>query len=286
MRAVSFKGASAGSSVITVMTLPHSTQRLADLLIPQRPPRRYSPIAMPMPPPNEQPTLFSDYLMHFCGQNKSPRQALAVLESILRRREFVPSLCPLFYDPDKQLERRKLQAWATMVCFTDLRFQDLHHHVEKFGPYGIAIKKNSPPAGQCTPVHYIDVESDELRNSSRLSEGIRHLNNLQKRGKLDESWDFPARLKEFDQRRIAVFQDIRTRDENEWRFIANDERGDVLKFEPRDVRFLLVDTWDQAVRWNHRLDDPREEHLYPYGKAGVLAIPVELMIGRRHAKRT
>jgi hypothetical protein len=239
---------------------------------------------MPMPPPNEHPTLFSDYLIHFCGQRKTPRQALAVLEAILRRGEFVPSPCPLFYDPDKQIERRKLQAWANMVCFTDLRFQDLHHHEEKFGPYGIALKKNSPPARQCTPVHYIDVESDELRVSRGLTEGIRHLNNLQKRGKVDGEWDFPRRLKEFDQRRIAVFQDIRTRDENEWRFISSKD-GDVLKFAPADVRFLLVETWDQAVRLNRRVNDESERHLIPYGKAGVLAIPVELMVGREHAKR-
>ena len=239
---------------------------------------------MPMPTPNEQQTLFSDYLMHFCGQNKTARQALAVLESILRRGEFVPSPCPLFYDPDRQLERRKIQAWANMVCFTDLRFQDLHRNLEKFGPYGIAIKKDSPPAKLCTPVHYIDVESDELRNSSRLSEGIRHLNNLQNRGKLDDRWDFPARLKEFDARRVAAFQDIRTRDENEWRFISTGQ-GQVLRIEPRDVRFLLVETWDQAVRLNRRLNDEREEHLVPYGRAGVIAIPVELMVGREYAKR-
>ena len=237
-----------------------------------------------MPPPNENPTLFSDYLMHFCGKGKSARQALAVLEAILRRREFVPAPCPLFYDPDKEIERRKLQAWASMVCFTDLRFQDLHHHVDKFGPYGIAIKKDSPPARQCTPVHYIDVDSDELRNSRGLSEGIRHLNNLQRRGELDSAWDFPARLKEFDRRRIAVFQDIRTRDENEWRFISTRE-GKAMRFGPRDVRFLLVETWDQAVRLNRRLNDPREGHLRPYGKVGVLAIPVELMVGRGIAKR-
>jgi hypothetical protein len=96
--------------------------------------------------------LFNDYLIHFCGKNKTPRQAQAVLQSIIRRRKFIPSQCPLFDDPEKTLERRRLQAWASMVCFTDLRFQDLHHHVKKFGPYGIALRKDSPPAQRCNPV--------------------------------------------------------------------------------------------------------------------------------------
>jgi hypothetical protein len=73
-------------------------------------------------------------------------------------------------------------------------------------------------------------------------------------------------------------QDIKTRDENEWRFIGL-RKDDVLEFEPRDVRFLLVETWTQANRWNQRLNDEREASLFPYGRAGVMAIPVELILG-------
>ena len=43
--------------------------------------------------------LFNEYLMHFCGQRKTPRQAQAVLDLILRRGHFIPSRCPLFDDP-------------------------------------------------------------------------------------------------------------------------------------------------------------------------------------------
>jgi len=222
--------------------------------------------------------LFIDYLIHFCGKEKTPRQAQAVLESILRRKKFIPSPCPLFDDPDKALERKGLQAWPNMVCFTDLRFQDLHLHVKKFGPYGIALKKGSKPAARCNPVYYVEVGSLAQRNSHRLTEGIDHLLELQQNGKLPKDWDFPRLLKEFDDRRIASFQDIKTRDENEWRFIGNDKR-DVLDFAPADVRFLLVETWSQALRWNRRLNSPRTRHLAPYGRAGVMAIPVELILG-------
>jgi hypothetical protein len=228
--------------------------------------------------------LFNDYLMHFCGKNKTPRQAQAVLESILRRGRFIPSRCPLFDDPDGSLERRHFQAWASMVCFTDLRFQDLEHHMQKFGMYGLAVKKDSEPARRCQPVHYVEVGSLTQENSRRLSEGIRHLRDLQRQGKLDRNWDFPAALKAFDDLRVATMQDIKTRDENEWRFIGL-RKDDVLEFAPRDVRFLLVETWTQANRWNQRLNDPREEYLSPYGRAGVMAIPVELILGAAPPRR-
>jgi hypothetical protein len=222
--------------------------------------------------------LFNEYLMHFCGQKKTARQAQAVLDMILRRGHFIPSRCPLFDDPAGELERQHLQAWASMVCFTDLRFQDLEAHVRKFGPYGIALKKDSTPARRAQPVHYVEVGSDIQRNSRQLSEGIRHLLNLQRTGKLDKSWDFPRLLKEFDDRRVASMQDIKTRNENEWRFIGA-RKDDVLTFAPHDVRFLLVETWTQALRWNARLNDPSERHLHPYGRAGVTSIPVELLLG-------
>jgi hypothetical protein len=222
--------------------------------------------------------LFNDYLMHFCGKNKTARQAQAVLESILRRGRFIPSESPLFDDPDGELERQHLQAWASMVCFTDLRFEDLHQHVRKFGPYGIALKKDSPPATRCEPVHYVPVGSAAQRNSRDLSEGIRRLLELQRRGKLDPGWEFPRLLKAFDDRRVASLQDIKTRQENEWRFIGT-EADDALAFAPHDVRFVLVQTWSQAARWNDRLNDPRQPHLYLYGRAGVMAIPVELLLG-------
>jgi hypothetical protein len=222
--------------------------------------------------------LFNDYLMHFCGKNKTPRQAQAVLEMILRRGHFIPSQCPLFDDPDGALEKRRLQAWASMVCFTDLRFQDLEAHVKKFGPYAIAHKKDAEPARRTQPVHYVEVGSDAQRNSRKLSEGIRYLHNLQGKGKLDKNWDFPRLLKEFDDRRVASMQDVKTRNENEWRFIGA-RKEDRLDFAPRDVRFLLVETWAQAQRWNLRLNDRKQKHLYPYGRAGVMAIPVELLVG-------
>ena len=223
--------------------------------------------------------LFNDYLMHFCGKNKTPRQAQGVLGSILRRGYFIPSQCPLFDDPRGALARRHLQAWASMVCFTDLRFHELYQHIEKFGPYGIAIKKDSPPAARCDPVHYVQVGSRAQRNSRRLSEGIRYLNALQRRGKLEWDSDFPRVLQEYDDRRVATLQDIKTRNENEWRFISM-KKDDHLRFAPRDVRFLLVDTWAQAVRWNRRLNDRRVKDLSPYGRAGVMAIPVELLLGQ------
>jgi hypothetical protein len=222
--------------------------------------------------------LFTEYLMHFCAQRKTPRQAQAVLESILRRGRFIPSRCPLFADPDGELEREGLQAWASMVCFTDLRFQDLHFHMKKFGMYGIAIKKDSALARRCEPVQYVEVGSTAQRNSRRMSEGIRQLCEMQRQGRIDRNWDVPRVLKELDARRVASMQDIKTRNENEWRFIGL-RREDVLEFEPRDVRFLLVETWTQANRWNQRLNDAREQSLYPYGRAGVMAIPVELLIG-------
>jgi hypothetical protein len=224
--------------------------------------------------------LFNDYLMHFCGKNKTPRQAQGVLESILKRRQFIASRCPLFNDPEGRLEKEQLQAWASMVCFTDLRFQDLEPHVAKFGPYGIALKKDSAPARRCSPVHYVQVGSETQENSRMLSEGIRHLLQLQKEGTLDKDWEFPRQLKEFDDRRVASLQDIRTRIENEWRFIGT-EKERVLEFEPEDIRFLLVETWAQAVRWNRRLNDPGEEDLYPYGKAGVMAVAVEMLLGAK-----
>jgi hypothetical protein len=222
--------------------------------------------------------LFNEYLMHFCGKNKTPRRAQAVLESILRRGQFIPSPCPLFNDPDKSLERKGLQAWASMVCFTDLRFHELHQHVDKFGPYAIALKKGSAPACRCNPVHYVEVGSLAQRNSRRLSEGIRHLLDLQRQGKLNGAWDFPRLLKEFDDQRVASLQDIKTRNDNEWRFIAT-QNDDALEFDPHDVRFLLVDTWKEALRWNRRLNQARVKYLFRYGRAGVMAIPVELLIG-------
>src|SRR3954451_6248044 len=154
--------------------------------------------------------LFNDYLMHFCGKNKTPRQAQAVLESILRRGRFIPSKCPLFDDPDGSLERQHFQAWASMVCFTDLRFQDLQHHMQKFGMYGLALKKDSDLARRCQPVHYVEVGSMTQEKSRRLSEGIRPLRDLQRQGKLDRNWDFPAALNAFDDLRVATMQDIKT----------------------------------------------------------------------------
>jgi hypothetical protein len=85
-------------------------------------------------------------------------------------------------------------------------------------------------------------------------------------------------LKEFDDRRVASLHDIKTRDESEWRFIGNDKR-DVLDFAPVDVRFLLVEVWSQALRWNRRLNSSKQKHLLPYGRAGVMAIRVELILG-------
>lgn len=222
--------------------------------------------------------LFNDYLIHFCGKNKTARRAQAVMEAILKRGVFVPSACPLFDDPTGELKRRKLQAEAPMVCFTDLRFQNLDQHIEKFGPYGIAMRKGSPPARRCGPVHYVEPGSAALRTSVRLSEGIRYLQKLQKKGKLDGQWDFPRQLQQFDDLRTATLQDIKTRNENEWRFVPTGQE-DVLRFSPRDVRFVLVETWKQAVRWNRRLNDRTLKHLYPYGRAGVLAIPTELVAG-------
>lgn len=228
---------------------------------------------MPSPP------LFNDYLMHFCGKEKTPQQAQEVLESILRRGHFIPSRCPLFFDPDEALEKRGRQAWAEMVCFTDLRFQDLHHHVEKFGPYGVAIKKDSHAAQCCSPVHYVPVNSDATHYAKLLESGVEELLRLQQMGSIDPKWEFPRQLQEFDRRRVASLQDIRTRDENEWRFIAT-RQGDLMLFAPADVSFLLVETFRQASQWNNRLNDPGDKSLAPYGQAGVLAIPVELLLGR------
>jgi hypothetical protein len=238
---------------------------------------------MPMPTPPEYPALFNDYLLHFCGQNKSADEAQAVLEAILRRREFIPSRCPLFFDPEGRLAKCGRQSWADMVCFTDLRFQDLLVHVKKFGPFAIALRKESGPAGACSPVHYVDAGSAALQAGQFLDAGIRRLRDLQREGKLDGAWDFPQKLAEFDRRRVAAMQDIKTRDENEWRYIPPAD-GEALRFEAEDVSFLLVDTWGQAVEWNRRLNDESDADLHEYGRAGVMAIPVELLLGRHRHK--
>jgi hypothetical protein len=111
--------------------------------------------------------------------------------------------------------------------------------------------------------------------SQIVSAGIEHLSALRDQGKIAVKSDILDVLRTFDDSRKASFQDIKNRDQNEWRYVAT-TGNDPLLFDPTDVQFILVRTWDEAKRWNDRLNNGPDKTMTRYGKAGVLAIPFAL----------
>jgi len=71
-------------------------------------------------------------------------------------------------------------------------------------------------------------------------------------------------------RRIADYGDVRDTGDPGLRW--------ELLVHPDDLA-ATTRAWTQALRWNARLNDPRQPHLHPYGRAGVMTIPVELLLG-------
>ena len=82
-------------------------------------------------------------------------------------------------------------------------------------------------------------------------------------------------LDKFEERKWCMYQDIRNRKQNEWRWLPNDIDKE-LKFTPKDIAYLLVDSNELA--YNLIEEMKTEPKLLKYYKSQVPVIPVDSLI--------
>ena len=203
---------------------------------------------------------------------------------------------------------------ARMACFTDLPVQALPEHATRFGRFGLALKKDSPPAAKCHPVQYmlpnsrllqLAVLGEQFRETLRIIHKQRlSISNVLAKGPVQKALRWIGALdaienddraqemlieelekaqKTLEMLQLAYTEDVRHIDQHEWRYV--DVANEPLTFAPEDVAFLVVDTTERAQWWNKALhgadtDMDTREALAPFGQHGVYAVALDAIAGR------
>ena len=154
-----------------------------------------------------------------------------------------------------------------MVSFCDLPLSEIKDHIRKYGAYGIGLKREWGQANNLNPVLYIDKNSSlgagyhsafydlfKGRKVSSLSETEANLVNTVRYMK-----NYEADL----DRNGVVIPNYRFADENEWRFVPDKEKAQMLikgaiitnvvkqkvndsisslrlSFEPKDIKYIVI----------------------------------------------
>jgi len=171
-----------------------------------------------------------------------------------------------------------------MISFCDLKLSELKIHMNKYGKYGIGLKKKWANKHGLNPVFYVSKHCEFTDNFNSALNGIyRHLN------KLTDGDHFVGLSKDymrvFDAYRYIKnyegtlkrdgkeYKDFRFADEREWRFVPSINHPDVqpfvaitnlrtkklkaeynkkiehirLEFTPDDIKYLIIDNDDEIT---------------------------------------
>lgn len=119
-----------------------------------------------------------------------------------------------------------------MVCFCDIPLSEIKNHIEKYGHYGIGLKKSWSEKKSLNPVLYIE------RNST-LGERVHHVISTLLKGKkisdTDETVtalaDLARYMKNYEgdlTRKGKIIKNYRFSDEREWRYVLPPSEGRIM----------------------------------------------------------
>jgi len=94
---------------------------------------------------NKEPIYHSNIFWHFCGKDKTEEEAFKILCEILKEKclkRSLPDNSDPFEEPIKNHNGINTPTWALQyVCFADIPFAFLKHHIELYGNVGLGFKK-------------------------------------------------------------------------------------------------------------------------------------------------
>ena len=120
---------------------------------------------------NKEPIYHSNIFWHFCGRNKTEYEAFKVLCEILKKKclhrnlngnNYIPFEEPIINHEGSETLTWKLQN----VCFADIPFAFLKHHIEMYGNVGLGFKKEFIIKQGGQPVIYVPFVEDNRENKS------------------------------------------------------------------------------------------------------------------------
>ena len=202
----------------------------------------------------------ADTLFHFTS---SPENLGNILQN-----EF----CPHFSLETVQLVGRVDKMAFPMVCFCDIPLSQIKNHINTYGSYGIGMSMEWATRNALNPVIYLGPDSDLSRTIGKtVGEALRAVKSGQTLTTEYEAMGILRFIKPYEGEFVhngRVIEKVRFYDEKEWRFVpkvnaryekqgfglTEDEyKSDLktrledsfrkeakLKFEPNDVRYLII----------------------------------------------
>jgi hypothetical protein len=172
-----------------------------------------------------------------------------------------------------------------MVSFCDIPFSKITKHIDDYGCYGIGLTRDWAKRSRLNPVLYVQSESMLMESYSKVASSV--LNEIEARVKDGRStkrileiesrlWDIFRYIKPYEgdaQRKSgAVDKGRRFSDEREWRYVPAIDSSCVpyyydpefedddapseaarsvceirLKFEPKDIKYLILKADDEIA---------------------------------------
>ena len=227
---------------------------------------------------SDHSSLYPEILFHFTDRNG----LFGLLDTTFR----------VSYAREKIEGRKKVREFGVpMISFCDLRLSELKNHMSKYGKYGIGLSKDWANNNGLNPVWYVNKNCDFADNFNDALNGIyRHLNTVKDgdiykdlSGNYMKIVDTYRYIKNYEgklTRNGKTKNNFRFADEREWRYVPSLTSPDVLPFipisriktekqkaeynagiahlklhfEPKDIKYLIVESEDDIVNLVNHLD--------------------------------
>ena len=188
------------------------------------------------------------------------------------------------------LNEEPIEFRVPMVSFCDIPLSQIKDHIEKYGDYGIGLTKEWAQRKGLNPVLYVETNSHLSKSLSSLINRFLFGGGTLKEEK--ESIDMLRYLKNYQgdlTRKTETKADYRFSDEREWRFVPDhntpcvflmgsklsisDESWEksrtqldklVLKFEPNDIKYIIIKDDNEISYFVNFLRNDIEKHHKPH----------------------
>ncbi|WP_284462536.1 abortive infection system antitoxin AbiGi family protein [Chryseobacterium sp.] len=195
--------------------------------------------------------LSSNTIIHFTKNFKSLKGILEENFKIFYCREFIVS------------ENENLDILIPMVSFCDIPFSQIISHIDKYGSYGIGLKKKWAEEEGLNPVLYIEKKSfladciiSDLPNFTKGGDGRVEISSLTLQQR--RVFNVARYVKNYQadlHRNGKVIKDYRFADEKEWRFVPSPETDHSLFANLKKIKAENIKI--SKKKYNDQIDNLR-----------------------------
>ncbi len=235
-------------------------------------------------------TISASYLVHFTGTLENLK---GILES-----GFMANLC------EEQIifKEHVTSFFVPMVSFCDIPLSKISKHAEEYGKYGIGMTKTWGESNKINPIIYLkrgSLLSSALQASIKSS--IETINKLSdSKSEISEEDLISSRITSFiknydaDNKSGRYHKGYKFYDEKEWRFVpsetndnipilphyfadmttdklANEIRKIKLGFDPKDVRYIVVEKEDEIIEMIKIIRNSKKHYNYNDNEISILS---------------